>query len=131
MFERRERQHRDHIQYFNEPATIFCHPVHDDEQQQKAPALLLQQQQQYSDRAAAAAASAAIAAAATFCTHIKLISRLFRPHLSNHRTHFYTGTKKVKMAHTQKSHPTFEPRTPRAQQQRSTCYSTLFLVDTN
>ena len=39
------------------------------------------------------AAAAAAAAAALLCMHIKLTSRLLRRHL-NHRTYFYTGTKK-------------------------------------
>ena len=70
------------------------------------------------DRAAAAAAAAAL------CKHINLTSRL-----SNKHAYFYTGKKKEKKKK-KNSPPRFELRTPRAQRQRSTCYSALFLVYT-
>ena len=39
----------------------------------------------------------------------------------------HCNKKKVKMAHKKSRHPRFEPRTPRSQGQRPTCYPTQFI----
>ena len=49
-------------------------------------------------------AAAAAAAAAALCMHTKLTSRLLRRHV-NHRTYFYTGTKKKELPSHKKKTP--------------------------
>ena len=87
--ERTERDHWDQIRW---TSTFYGYAAHDDE---------LQQQQHSNTQSGIAAVAAAL------CMHMKLTSRLLRPHLHHHRTYCYTGNnihganeeKKRKMAH--------------------------------